>query len=60
MNLSKQITKAKDFCSLMSSKFLTNGELQDYYNTEFKPSDLHSVEVKSFDEVQEVSFIAKI
>jgi hypothetical protein len=44
----------------MSSKFLTNGELQDYYNTEFKPSDLHSVEVKSFDEVQEVSFIAKI
>jgi hypothetical protein len=55
MNLHKAVSKIKDISALMSSNYLTDEELLNFYTSKFKPSDLHSVEVSSFDEVQDVS-----
>lgn len=38
----------------MSSNYLTDDELLDFYTSKFKQSDLHSVEVTGFDEVIDV------
>ena len=58
MNLDSEFGKIKDISALMSDNYMTDAELLDFYTREFKSSDLHQVEVKGYDEIQEVSYLS--